>query len=96
MTSPPPTDKPTVPEVLPLVHDLYRSDHGTVGGCLHSVLDDGNIEDGAIQYCLKEAEAEDCKPCTTIARLLMRMSRTQRTKISRNCYPREITEIEKS
>lgn len=65
------TDKPTVPEVLPLVHELYSSDHGTVGGCLHGVLDDGNIEDASVRYSLEIAEKEGCDPCTEIAKLLL-------------------------
>lgn len=73
--------KPTVPEVLPLVRDLYGTEHGGAGGCLHIVLDDGNVEDHSVAFCVDYAMENDCNQCESLARLLMRMSRTQRLKL---------------
>lgn len=84
--------KPTVPEVLPLVRSLYRGldlctrDSGGVGGHLHIVLDDGNITDSDVRFCLDEARHDKCATCVKIAELLMQMSRTQRAKISEMAY----------
>jgi hypothetical protein len=39
------TTNPTVPEVLPLVRAYYRKPENIVGGSLHLVLDDANVED---------------------------------------------------
>jgi len=80
--------KPTVPEVEPLVQRLYDGtapcsrDAGCVGGHLHIVLDDGNIEDGHVQYCLDSATCDDCVTCIKLAKLLTQMSRTQRRKLA--------------
>ena len=38
------SDKPTVPEVLPLVRAYYQKPGNIVGGNLHLVLDDENVE----------------------------------------------------
>ncbi len=80
--------KPTVPEVLPLVHRLYDEDDvctrdaGCVGGHLHIVLDDDNGEDGCVAFCLEEARKDGCATCLRLAELLMQMSRTQRLKLA--------------
>lgn len=79
--------KPTVPEVLPLVRALYRSEHGRVGGCFHIVLDDYNVEDHHVSWCLDNARERSCQPCTELGELLVRMSRTQRLKLARLAYP---------
>ncbi len=80
--------KPTVPEVAPLVRALYRGDDecsrgsGNVGGHLHIVLDDGNIETGHVSFCLDRALEDDCETCARLARVLLQMSRTQRSKLA--------------
>lgn len=89
----PPT-RPTIPEVLPLVRALYAEtlpcsfETGRVGGHLHVVLDDGNISDGMIEACLRDAQQENCTTCARIASLLLQMTPTQRRKISRIHYIR--------
>lgn len=44
--------KPTVPEVLPAVRALYARKGGSVGCCLHIVLDDPNYDDDCVRFCL--------------------------------------------
>lgn len=84
--------KPTVPEVLPLVRDLYRGlapctrDAGRVGGHLHIVLDDGNTEDNHVQFCLDSATKDNCTTCIKLAELMLKMSKTQRGKLSDMAY----------
>lgn len=83
-------DRPTVPQVLPLVRALYSGaaactrHTGRVGGHLHIALDDGNLSDGAINYCLDEAILAGCATCADIARQMLAMSITQRTKLYRS------------
>jgi len=72
-------DKPTIHEVWPLVRELY-SRHGA-GCCLHIVLDDGNVMDDDVRFCIEWADKEGCKPCAELGQLLLRMSRTQRKKL---------------
>lgn len=73
-------DKPTVPDVMPLVNDYYRN-NGT-GGALHLVLDDGNVDDSHVSFCLNEAAQNDDLPGVHLALLLLRMSKTQRLKLA--------------
>jgi hypothetical protein len=85
--------KPTVPEVLPLVRRLYNEDDlcsrnsGIVGGHLHIVLDDGNVEDSNVQFCLQEAIKDHCATCIRLAELLLLMSKTQRAKLEKAVGP---------
>ena len=71
--------KPTVPEALPFVRTLYES-HGA-GCCLHIVLDDGNIEDSSVEFCIRYAEEQGHGSCAALARMLRSMSKTQRQKL---------------
>jgi hypothetical protein len=68
--------KPTVPEVLPFVNELYK--RHAAGCCLHVVLDDGNVEDSSVEHCIENAEHDDC---IRLAHLLRLMSKTQRKKL---------------
>ena len=78
--------KPTVPEVLPLVQ-AYRDKPGNaVGGSLHVVLDDGNIEDSSIQFCREYAAERGDVDGIALCDLLIQMSKTQRSKISALFY----------
>jgi hypothetical protein len=71
--------KPTVPEVLPLVNALYQ-EHAA-GCCLHIVLDDANVEDHSVQFCLEQAKKEGHPRCIELAEKLLLMSRTQRHRL---------------
>jgi hypothetical protein len=73
--------KPTVPEVLPLVEAYYALPGNSVGGSLHVVLDDGNVEDDHVRSCLEYARERGDKEGVELAEVLLRMSRTQRNKL---------------
>lgn len=73
--------KPTVPEVMPLVEALYRTDRGVCGCCLHIILDDGNCEQSHADFCLGYAREHGHPDCITLAKKLVQMSDTQRRKI---------------
>lgn len=94
LTLPPPPARPSVKDVLPLVHRLYRGDDacttgaGCVGGHLHIVLDDSNIETPYVTFCLAEANKDGCGVCAKIAELMLRMSLTQRYHLSVGAYER--------
>lgn len=74
--------KPTVPEVLPLVRALYASPGGRVGCHLHIVLDDGNVQDKHVQFCIDRAAEDQCGRCLVLAGMLMLMSKTQRAVLA--------------
>ena len=71
--------KPTVPEVRPLVAALYR--RHAAGCCLHIVLDDGNVGDEHVDFCIQWATDHNHPDCLSLAKLLRHMSRTQRKKL---------------
>jgi hypothetical protein len=72
-------DKPTIPDILPLLRDYVRDN--PVGGSLHVVLDDGNIENSSIETCLNTAKELNDERAIVLANLLLKMSRTQRKKL---------------
>lgn len=76
--------KPSVPDVLPMVKAYCAKNH--TGYSLHAVLDDGNIRDSDIAWCLKRAEENGDSEGARIAKLLALMSRTQREKITSLCW----------
>ena len=74
-------DKPTIPEVMPLVKAYYAMPGNSVGGNLHIVLSDGNIEDSHIEFCLGECILHGDTKGSELCKLLLLMSKTQRRKI---------------
>ena len=73
--------KPTVPEVLLLVQKYYAKPGNLAGGYLHLVLDDGNIDDDYVEFCLKYAGENHDADGVELARLLLQMSLAQREKL---------------
>jgi hypothetical protein len=71
----------TVPEVIPDIQELY--DRSPVGCCLHIVLDDENVSDDHIRFCLTEAVKAKHPKCYELGAKLLSMSRTQRLKLAR-------------
>ena len=74
--------KPTVPQVQPIVDAFYAIDGNGVGGVLHIVLDDGNVHDDHVQFCIDRAETEGDARGAALGRVLLSMSRTQRRKLA--------------
>jgi len=75
------TDRPTVPDVLPLVREIYKSH--AAGCCLHILTDDGNVADDHAEFCLKTAREEGHLVCQRAAEMLVAMTRTQRLRVYR-------------
>ena len=73
--------KPTINEVIPLVNKYYSMPENGCGGSLHNVLDDGNISDRDILFCLDEAKKNSDKEGIELANLLLKMSKIQRRKV---------------
>lgn len=73
--------KPTVPQVLPLALAYYAKPGNGVGGALHIVLDDGNLDNESINYCITFAIARGDVDAFNLGKLLLQMSATQRKKI---------------
>ena len=82
-------DKPGKPtnviKLIPLFVKFKELPDNSVGGYLHIVIDDGNIENSHIQCCLGTAEENEDTTAALLAKLLLKMSKTQRLKIYENC-----------
>ena len=61
----------------------YYGEHAA-GGSLHIVLDDGNLEDHNVDFCIEYAEKEGDGAGLALARLIRSASRTQRQKLYNN------------
>lgn len=75
--------KPTVPDVLPLVNWWYRQPGNSCGGTLHIVLDDCNVDDEDVQFCVDVAHERGNWDGVVLAGMLLQMSPTQRRKLHR-------------
>jgi hypothetical protein len=73
--------KPTIPEVLPLIKEYYKTN--LAGGNLHIVLDDGNTNNSHLYYCLEQAKSNSDLLGVQIIEALLLMSNRQRRKICR-------------
>ncbi|MGK3995123.1 hypothetical protein [Sorangium sp. So ce1024] len=73
--------KPAVPDVAPLVRAYYALPENGAGGSLHVVLDDRNIETHFVESALERAEASGDADGAALAKVLLRMSKTQRLKL---------------
>ncbi|OGO11234.1 MAG: hypothetical protein A2Y53_07615 [Chloroflexi bacterium RBG_16_47_49] len=74
-------DRPTVPELVPLIKKYYAKPGNGVGGSLHIVLEDGNTQDVHVNKCLEWAKEQGDIDGIVLAELLLKMTRTQRGKL---------------
>lgn len=78
-----PKDRPTVPEVRALVAAYYEKPGNGAGGKCHIVLDDGNLEDLALSYCVLRCLEEKDLDGFVIMSKMLQMTKTQRRKVCR-------------
>lgn len=76
-------DKPTIPDVLEKFVRYRRHKGWGAWGSLHIVLDDANTDAGCAKFCAEYAEQVGDTEGAELARILCRMSGTQRGKIGR-------------
>ncbi len=82
LVSPHFTPKPTVPQVLPLVREFLAMPGNGIGGQLHIVLDEGNVNDEHVDMCIAQARDTSDHCAQALGWVLRRMSKTQRRKLS--------------
>ena len=70
---------PCLADVIPLIRKVYA--RHLAGCCLHILTDDGNCGQGDANFCLDIAQQHECADCMAAARLLVRLSTTQREQI---------------
>ena len=73
--------KPNIPTVQPLVDTYYRLLGNGCGGSLHIVLEDNNVQDSSVQFCIEWAKKDDDIYGVLLGEVLLRMSKTQRLKL---------------
>ncbi len=71
--------KPTIPAVVGLFADYHARE--PVWGALHIVLEDGNVREDDVRYCLDAAVKSEDDDAEILAHILLRMSPTQRRKL---------------
>lgn len=74
--------KPTVPEVLPFMREYAALSGNSVGGSFHIVLDDGNVSDSDVEFCIQSAQQKGDTKGIELGELLLKMSKTQRKKLA--------------
>ena len=65
------------------MRDYYAKPGNSVGGSLHIVLDDENIEDVHVEFCRDQAREKGDDDGVRLAEMLLLMSKTQRKKLAR-------------
>lgn len=78
--------KPTIPQVLPLVKYYYSLPGHAVGGSLHLVLSEPNYESSSVQYCFERAKDKNDFWGMVLAKVLLKMSPSQRSRIAIHHY----------
>lgn len=72
-------------EMKPLIAAIYA--RHSAGCCWHLVLDDGNVDDSAVEFCVNYAKTNrDCETpvaCCQLGGLMVRASMTQRKRAAR-------------
>ncbi|MDX1559060.1 MAG: hypothetical protein R3193_09155 [Marinobacter sp.] len=76
--------KLTIPEVVERFA-AYQRKH-PAWGCLHIVLDDGNIGNDSVEFCIGYAEGKGDTEAVELGQILLRMSKTQRLKLPSAVY----------
>ena len=66
--------------------DIYSRSGHACGGHLHIVLDDMNIEDHYIDFCLESAKRDKCKICEETAILIKGLTILERARLVRKRY----------
>lgn len=76
----------TATEVAEIAKAFYKLPGNEVGGNLHIVLDDSNILDGHIQYCINAAKQDRDFPAWVLGQILLKCSKSQRCRAAEHVY----------
>jgi hypothetical protein len=76
--------RPTTDLVTSLAAVYYTKPGNSCGGYCHVVLDDENIADDHVAWCLAHCEEHDDGDGAALMRLFADMTRTQRLKVCRS------------
>ena len=69
------------------IHSFYQVDKNGAGGTLHIVLDDGNLDNHSIQWCIENSIKEkNDEEALRIANELLKLSFSARKKLYGNYW----------
>lgn len=71
----------TIPEIVPDLRRYLDKPENGAGGSLHIYTDDGNLDHGHIEYCLRRAMERGDADGANLAGRIMRLSRRQRRRL---------------
>lgn len=71
----------TIPDVVERFANYYEKPGNGAWGRLHVVLDDGNVDNKHVEFCVGSALEIDDKDGAELARTLLQMSRGQRLRL---------------
>lgn len=75
-----------VAEVMSLAEQYVRQSQNNTGGSLHIVLEDLNIDDEDVEWCITHAEDREDPEGVTLGLLLRALSVPQRLHIAKHCW----------
>jgi len=78
--------KTTVPGLIEMVVTYYNKPGNEVGGNLHIVLDDGNLQDDHIRFCIDQAKTCGDVDGEVLGEALLCASKTQRKRVYKSHY----------
>ena len=81
----PKDQRPTVRDVTAIAKAYYAHPSNSVGGNLHIVLEEWNIETKHVEHCKQQAIESGDAAGVELADLLLQMSKTQRRKVAAQC-----------
>jgi len=76
----------TLPEVYPVFYEYIKRPENCVGGDYHIIIDECNVKDDHVRYCLDEARQKEDKLGIVLGEMLLRLTKTQRSKLSSRMY----------
>lgn len=65
-----------IAQAIAMIKPFYEREPS--GGVLHVALDDGNMDDGCVKWCLEEAKKEGDEQAVEIAEFLLSMPEDDR------------------
>lgn len=67
-------------------NDIYAQPGGSAGCCWHIFLDDHNLDDDSVAFCVGRAAEASHPICVALGPFVLRMSATQRAKLVHGGY----------
>jgi hypothetical protein len=74
---------------------IYARPDGGAGCCWHILLDDSNVDDENVNFCVDLAKQRGHDDCIALGYLVVRMSKTQRKKLAEGGYEGLVEEIDR-